>query len=143
MLVRFKKLHPEARAPERATDGAAGFDLTAVEITRDEKNNVHSIDTGIAVEIPHGFVGLLFPRSSIFKTGQILANCVGVIDSDYRGPIKLNFSPLKDALLQPPYQVGDRVGQLILMPILEVELEEANDLEETKRGQGGFGSSGR
>ena len=98
-------------------------------------------DTGIAVEIPPGYVGLVFPRSSVCKTGLSLANSVGVIDSDYRGSISLVF--YKGAELIEAYSYGDRIGQLVIVPIPEVEFVEAEELSETERGAGGYGSTGK
>jgi len=96
--------------------------------------------TGIAVEIPPGHVGLIFPRSSIFHTGLILTNSVGVIDSGYRGEIKAVF---KAPGHYDIYRIGERIGQLVIVPIPDVEYEEADELSETERGTGGYGSTGR
>lgn len=90
LKIKFKKLNSNAVIPKRGTTGAAGFDLTAVSMY--VKENTLKYDTGIAVEIPPGYVGLVFPRSSVCKTGLSLANSVGVIDSDYRGSISLCFT---------------------------------------------------
>ena len=140
MQIRFKKLHPAAVMPKRATDGAAGFDLTAVSQTWKDGGKVH-YDTGIAVEIPAGYVGLVFQRSSVHKTGLMLCNAVGVIDADYRGSItfvfRINYGSCS------PYQVGDRIGQIVFVPIPDVELIEADELSETARGEGGYGSTGK
>ena len=97
--------------------------------------------TGLALEIPKGHVGLLFPRSSVYKTSMIMSNCVGVIDSGYRGEIMLKFrDQWRD--YSSRYEVGDRVGQLIIMPYPQVELEEVDNLSSTDRGSGGYGSTG-
>lgn len=137
MKVKIKKLHPDAVVPKYAKSGDAGLDLTATDIEADSSNLTYK--TGLAVEIPHGHVGLLFPRSSVYKTGQTLTNCVGVIDSGYRGEIMMKFS------LSPygrEYNIGDRIGQLIIMPYPEVQFEEVEDLSSTDRGEGGYGSTG-
>lgn len=139
MKIKFKKTHPLAVIPKRGTDGAAGFDLTAVIL--DVKETTLKYDTGIAVEIPPGYVGLLFPRSSVCKTGLSLANSVGVIDSDYRGSISFVF--YKDVPCIAPYLPGDRIGQLVIVPIPEVDFVEVEELSETERGKGGYGSTGR
>ena len=123
--------------PKRATDGAAGFDLTAVTCRYGENGKVF-YDTGIAVEIPAGHVGLLFQRSSVYKTGLSLANAVGVVDADYRGSISMIFNVGYGGC--SPYQVGDRIGQIVFVPIPAVELVEADELSETARGEGGYGS---
>ena len=146
--VKFKKLHPDAKAPVRATDGSAGWDLTALGFAYiDEEGEefetytgIAKYRTGIAVEIPPGYVGLVFPRSSLFKTGMDLTNCVGVIDSDYRGEIAFVFRVID---IGDKYKNGDRIGQLVIVPCPAVELVELEELSETERGTGGFGSTGR
>jgi dUTP pyrophosphatase len=95
-------------------------------------------DTGIAIEIPQGYVGLLFPRSSVSKTVLTLSNSVGVIDSGYRGSIMFKFRYPEEG---PVYEVGDRVGQIIIMPYPQISFEEVEELSETERGEGGFGST--
>jgi len=139
MQIRFKKLHPAAVMPKRATDGAAGFDLTAVSMERN--NGLIVYDTGIAIEIPAGHVGLLFQRSSVHKTGLSLCNAVGVIDSDFRGSISFVFRVGYVGCSH--YEVGDRIGQIVFVPIPAVELVEADELSETARGAGGYGSTGK
>jgi len=141
MKVKIKKLVPEAVIPTYAKEGDAGLDITAIDILME--NNPHygyiEYSTGLAIEIPEGYVGLLFPRSSISKTGMILANSVGVIDSEYRGEIKFRFKAIPGTNL---YDIGDRIGQLIIIPYPSIELEETDELSSTHRGDGGFGSSG-
>ena len=139
MPIRFKKLSLDATAPKQATPGSAGFDLTAINITQIDDKTI-KYETGIAVEIPTGFVGLLFPRSSCYKLGMQLTNCVGVIDSDYRGGISFVF---RKNHRQQSYHIGDRVGQLVIVPIPRVEYFEVNELSQTSRGTGGYGSTGR
>lgn len=144
MKVRFKKLSPDAVTPAYSKPGDAGLDLTAVSMkTADQLYTEYG--TGIAVEIPEGHVGLLFPRSSVTNKAQIVKNSVGVIDSNYRGEIKLRFSSINvDPLVRDQfYNVGDRVGQLIIVPIPSIELEESEELSETNRGTGGYGSTGK
>ena len=148
MKIKFKRIHPDAVAPIRATDGAAGWDLTAIQtefdtrIVNKEACFSESVvyHTGLSVEIPKGYIGLLFARSSCWKQGMILANCVGVIDPDYRGEIKARFWYKQD---YPGYTDGDRVAQLVIVPALEIDFEESDTLSETKRGDGGFGSTGK
>jgi dUTP pyrophosphatase len=139
MQVRFKRLHPGATEPQRMTEGAAGFDLTSVSSTYDLETNNFVYSTGLAVEIPPGFVGLLFPRSSVYKKGLLLCNSVGVIDSDYRGDISFRFT---NAGPGSPYFAGERIGQLVIMPNPKVEFVETEELNDTKRGAGGYGSTG-
>ena len=137
MKVKIKKLHEEAVIPKYAKDGDAGMDLTAIDVAADEGTITYK--TGLAIEIPRWHVGLLFPRSSVYKTGQSLTNCVGVIDSGYRGEIMLKFtlSPY-----QREYQIGDRVGQLIIITYPNIEFEVVEKLGLTERGDGGYGSTG-
>ena len=137
MKIKMKKLHPDAVIPRYAKAGDAGLDLTAVEIVAD--GSLLTYKTGLAVEIPNGYVGLLFPRSSVYKTGQTLTNCVGIIDSGYRGEIMMKFSFSPQGL---EYEVGDRIGQLLIMPYPKVEFVEVDELSETSRGSGGYGSTG-
>ena len=133
MQIRFKKLHHLAKIPKRATDGSAGFDLTAVSVKYGDNGKVF-YDTGIAVEIPAGYVGLVFQRSSVYKTGLMLCNAVGVVDADYRGSITFVFSVGYGGC--SPYKAGDRIGQIVFVPVPDVELIEADELSETARGAG-------
>lgn len=145
MKVKIKKLNPLAVIPKYAKPGDAGMDLTAVSYEYDGAHDNYIYGTGLAVEIPEGYVGLIFPRSSNRKTSAYLTNHVGVIDSGYRGEIMLTFKGRDSGrLLMPyaPYQVGDRIGQLIIMPYPQIEFEEVNELSETERGEGGHGSTG-
>ena len=142
MKVKFKKLNGLAQSPSRANKGDAGFDLVAssIEHPLGSTGVFVEICTGISVEIPTGYVGLVFPRSSITKTKHFLRNSVGVIDSGYRGEIKLRFS-----LDESPssYQIGDKVAQIIFIKLPTVELIEVEELSTSDRGTGGFGSSGK
>lgn len=141
--VKFKRLHPDAVVPTRATEGSAGWDLTAISWNDCGVGNVGCYIryyTGIAVEIPTGYVGLLFPRSSCYKHSLLLANSVGVIDSDYRGEICLIYR-CSSAVID--YMVGRRIGQLVIVPCPAVEMVEVKELSQTERGAGGFGSTGR
>ena len=141
MKVRFKKLFDDAVAPSKAHGNDAGYDLTAYTVSEDRKRNIVTYGTGIAVEIPDGYVGLIFPRSSVYKHQLELANCVGVIDSGYRGEIKFMFRIVQPHISR--YSLGDRIGQLVIMQLPSIELEEADDLSDSDRGIGGFGSTGR
>lgn len=138
MKIKIKKLHPDAIIPKYAKLGDAGLDLTAVDVVADGSTMTYK--TGLAVEIPPWHVGLLFPRSSVYKTGQSLTNCVGVIDSGYRGELMMKFT------LSPyakEYQIGDRVGQLLIVPYPRIDFVEVDELTATERGEGGYGSTGR
>jgi len=138
MQVKIKKLHPQAVIPSYSKAGDAGMDLTITSIISDNKLDV-SYGFGIAVEIPEGFVGLVFPRSSIRKTDLVLSNSVGVIDSGYRGELQATFK--KNGLNK--YEVGDRGAQIMIVPYPQIEFEEVEELSNTERGEGGFGSTGK
>jgi dUTP pyrophosphatase len=139
LQVKITKVHPRAVLPTYAKDGDAAMDLHATEIKKDKWGNYVYL-TGVAVEIPPGFVGLLFPRSSISRTSMSLANSVGVVDSGYRGEIMLKYRHVNN--LNPFYKTGDRVGQLMIMPYPKIEFIEVEELSITDRGDGGFGSTG-
>jgi len=143
MVVKIKKLVENAVIPKYSKPGDAGLDLTAVSVSF-EKNYV-SYKTGLAVEIPEGFVGLLFPRSSNSKMDLILTNSVGVIDSGYRGEIELRYKLVGNGVtpsIVGTYNIGDRVGQLIIIPYPSIEFEEVTELSTTERNTGGYGSTG-
>lgn len=143
--LKIKKLNQNAVVPKYATDSAAGMDLTATSEKFFADGPVSYIEygTGLSVEIPEGYVGLLFPRSSISSgTSLSLANSVGVIDSDYRGEIKFRFRNLMFGSGRK-YNIGDRIGQLIILPYPKFEVEEVDELNDTDRGSGGFGSTNK
>lgn len=177
MEVKIKKLHKNSVIPSYSKEGDAGLDLTALSVRYDYDTDTIVYDTGIAIEIPKGYVGLIFPRSSIYKKELILSNHVGVVDSSYRGSIKLIFKPdignfwdianknkdefqegLEHGVLSyyesgenanrnwaidaDIYAVGDRIGQLIIIPYPQIQFKEVEELSTTERGEGGFGSSG-
>ena len=141
MKIRVKKLSADAVIPSKAHTSDAGFDMTCTrfEVT---DGGLFTYHTDIAVEIPEGHVGLLFPRSSIYKQDLLLSNFVGVIDSGYRGEITFKFKPVHFDI-KHHYQVGDRIGQLIIIPYPDIEFVEADELSDSERGEGGYGSSGR
>lgn len=141
MKVKVKKLNENAIIPSYAKLGDAGLDITTTGINEATESYIE-YKTGLAIEIPEGFVGLIFPRSSISKTDLILTNSVGVIDSGYRGEIKLRFKISKEGDINI-YEKGDKIGQLIIIPYPQIEFEEVNELSSTERGEDGFGSSGR
>lgn len=162
MQVKVKKLNPAAVIPTKAHPTDAGFDLMATSCVIDEYGNV-VYGTGLAFEIPEGYVGLIFPRSSICKQDIALSNAVGVIDSHYRGEVMVKYKPTLAAdrfvyssedddtfmMVQGlhrshhAYKIGERIAQLIIMPIPAVEMVEADELSTTDRGEGGYGSTGR
>jgi len=172
--VGIKKLAKEAVIPSYAKPGDAGMDLTAVTFEYNKEHDYFVYHTGLAFEIPEGYVGLVFPRSSNRKTNFYLTNHVGVIDSGYRGEVMLTFksrtsintkcdiiglkAKIEDkkfddilgdevlmnlAELGAPYLIGDRIGQIMIVPYPQVVFEEKEHLSQTERGEGGHGSTGK
>ncbi len=137
------RLNDDATMPSRAHEGDAGLDLYASEAAHLGPGERWSVGTGIAVEVPAGHAGLVLPRSGLAKEhGITLANAPGLIDSGYRGEVRvllLNSDPAEIFRVQP----GDRIAQLVIAPIALAEPLEVEDLTQSSRGQGGFGSSGR
>ena len=145
MQVKIKKLHKDAVIPKYAHNGDAGMDLVAVSKKIDSDGNI-VYGTGLAFEIPEGYVGLVFPRSSNAKKDLLLSNSTGVVDSGFRSSVTLKFKPLmeiKQSEFLEVYEVGDRVGQMIIMPYPQIEFVEVDKLSETERGEGGYGSTGK
>lgn len=145
MELKVKRLHPDAVIPQRATDGSAGIDLHAVlkePLTVAAGERVR-IPTGIAIGLPSPeTVALVFARSGLaVKHGLTLSNCVGVIDSDYTGEIQVGLINQSDTAYT--VQPGERIAQLVIMPVLQPTVVETDTLEKTARGDGGFGSTGR
>jgi dUTP pyrophosphatase len=141
VLVKVKKLVPEAVIPSYSKPGDAGMDLT---ITKEIENTSFSVSYGfgIAMEIPKGYVGLVFPRSSVRNQDLILSNCVGVIDSGYRGELQATFKKTQ-GLDSIKYKVGERGAQIIILPYPTIYMTEVPELSDTERGSGGFGSTGK
>lgn len=143
MELKIKRLNDKAIMPIRAHKGDAGLDLTATDITLEQNECGQTVvvyHCGLAVEIPEGYVGLIFPRSSIAKKSMFMTNAVGVIDSGYRGEITAKMHVTTDA--RPAmYIIGERFAQLIIMPLIDVDITEVSELSETERGEGGYGSS--
>lgn len=176
MKVKIKRLSEKGVIPQYAKDGDAGMDLVATSADYCEETNSITYGTDLSVEIPEGYVGLLFARSSNKNKDLLPSNAVGVIDSGYRGEIKFNFKNginsmkamaqtirlssetfeakntedvkefledyIKDFKPLDVYQIGDRIGQLIILPYPHIEFEEVDELSTTERGSGGYGSSG-
>jgi len=150
--IRYKKLVPEAKAPYQKYDTDGGFDLTAVSKFECEKYVEYGI--GLAFEIPTGMIGLVFPRSSVTEEDLILKNAVGVIDAWYRGEVRCRFYGTKVMAYTAgtekmfdyggnAYEVGERVAQVIFIPIPKIKLIESQELSETERGTSGFGHTGK
>lgn len=147
MDVKIKKLNENAVIPSYAHDTDAGLDLVATSYEYKDDIKCHVYGTGLAFEIPKGYVGLIFPRSSNRKTESYLTNHVGVIDSGYRGEVMFSFKTrdFKEGEIQQlnkPYEIGDRVGQLIIMPYPKIKFVEVDELSDSDRGENGHGSTG-
>lgn len=145
MKVKFKKLHEDAVLPYYSKDGDAGLNMTTVTYPTwrngDNDNSSYlEYKFGLSVEIPKGYVGLIFPRSSICNYDLLLSNSVGVIDSGYRGEIKARFK-YSSVCSKLSYNNGDKIAQMIIIPIPKIEPQFADELSETERGEGGFGST--
>ena len=147
MQVNIMKMFDDAIVPTFGSDGAAGADLYArIDNERHMQaiypNSTQMISTGICMEIPESYVGLVFSRSGLAtKQGLSLANCVGVIDSDYRGEIKIALHNHSDSIRKVKH--GERVAQIVLVPFLKPVFHEQDSLSDTTRGEGGFGSTGQ
>lgn len=165
MKLKVKRLSEKAVMPTKAHPTDAGFDLTATSVELDDFHNI-VYHTDIAFEIPEGYVGLLFPRSSNAKKDLILSNSVGVIDCHYRGEVTMKFKTTERISMTESdgknvefgycyefggaifnrkiknYKAGDRIGQLVIVELPQFDIEEADTLSETDRGNGGYGSTG-
>lgn len=144
MEIKFKKLDQRAVAPVRAHEGDAGFDLVATDIATEINECGQLIlvyHTGLAVEIPEGYFGLLVSRSSISKKSLVLTNGSGIIHSSYRNEIMAKFRSTTD-VVPAVYKPGERFAQLLILPLPEVTFTEASELSITDRGEGGYGSTG-
>ena len=143
MQVKIKRLTPNAVIPTYAKEGDAGMDLVATSVISETHTQI-TYGLGVALEIPNGFVGLVFPRSSIRKTRLQLSNSVGVIDSGYRGELQATFNKIITTIenQKNDYKVGDRVAQIMIIPHPSIDFQEVEYLSNTQRGEGGFGSTG-
>jgi len=150
-VIRVKKLENEAVLPSAANDTDAGYDLVAIDEGTFKWDDNHSIlyiqyRTGLSIEPPEGYHTEIFPRSSISKTNLMLANSIGLIDEGYRGEILVRFKVIPADKLRTNvnrYQAGDRIAQLVIRKTEKATFELVEELEETSRGNGGFGSSGK
>lgn len=146
MTIKIKKLDPNAIIPTYAKPGDAAMDVTAIDINITPDYIEYS--TGLAFEIPEDHIMLIFPRSSNSNKDLLLANSVGVLDSGYRGELKLRFKLVyregvtgRRMYANKFYNVGDRVGQILIIPRPKIDFIEVDELSETERGEGGFGST--
>jgi dUTP pyrophosphatase len=138
MKVKIKRLSKNSVIPKYSKQGDAGMDLTVTEVEYLDSEHI-KLHFGLAFEIPIGYVGYIFPRSSCYKQRQIMSNSVGVVDSGYRGEVSaVMIGTCKDFM----YKVGDRAAQIIIMPIPHIEFEQVETMSESERGDSGYGSSG-
>lgn len=138
--MKIKKLNTDAKVPTRGSEEAAGYDLYSNSDVEIRPEGTIKVNTGIAMEIPKGYFGAIYARSGLAtKEGLRPANCVGVIDSDYRGEIIVALH--NDSNIVRVVEKGERIAQIVIMPYLSIEFEEVDNLDETKRGNGGFGST--
>lgn len=160
VFIKFKKLAPNAVIPSYAHDGDVGMDMTAVSVEYDKEKDMYIYHTGLSCELEKGYALLLFPRSSNCKTDAYLTNSIGVVDPIYRGEIQFRFKNRdryrksllewiggkideERALDKAPYKAKDRIGQMVIISHPKVECWEFNELSDTDRGSGGFGSTGK
>ena len=136
-IIKVKKLNKDAVVPKQMTDGAAGYDLTAITMKTSPILNYVEYGTGLAFQIPKGHVGLLFQRSSVSNMDMSLSNAVGVLDSDFTGEVTFRYRQSGPNI----YKVGDRIGQLVVVPLSNMEMIEVDELDKTQRGEGGYGST--
>lgn len=145
MNVKIKKIHPEAKVPVYGSAGAACFDLYAasiIDVTDDNGERTVTYGTGLQFEVPEGHVMMVYSRSGHgFKYGITLANSTGVIDADYRGEVCVKLRKLGIGIRGLP-AVGERIAQAMIIPVEQVAFEETDELSDTERGEGGFGSTG-
>jgi len=141
MDLNFRKLREDAVTPTYANDGDAGLDLTITHIISDDLFQT-IYGTGLSFEVPRGYVGLVFPRSSVRKHNAILANCVGVLDMGFRGEIELTFNTYEN-VERHKYEIGESAAQLVIIPFPKINLIEQKDLSKGVRGDNGHGSSGK
>jgi dUTP pyrophosphatase len=140
MILKIKKLHPDAKVPHYAHHDDAGFDLFAIENTLIKKGERKAVATGISMEIPEGYVGLIWDKSGIgIKEG--LKSLGGVVDSSYRGEVLIGMVNLSEK--DYTFEKGHKVAQMLIQKKERVDFEEVKELSDTKRGIGGFGSTGK
>lgn len=141
MKIKIKPLSENFKMPIKGDPESACYDCYAVSKEWDARHNVWSYGLGFAVEPPKGYSIELHPRSSIYKTGLILCNSTGVVDNQYRGEVKVKFYE-SDSFIYDEYNIGDRVCQMRLVKDYQEELMLVDELSDTERGTGGFGSTG-
>lgn len=140
LQVKFKKLNAEAKLPIKGSSSAACFDVYATSV--EVNNGVATYKLGFATEIPEGWRGVVVPRSNISKHPWVMANSIGIIDSDYRGEWMVKYRCVSGFLEAVPYGAGDRIAQIYFEKNTDVQFVEVESLDESERGEGGFGSTG-
>jgi dUTP pyrophosphatase len=141
MIVKFKKKDAETKLPIKGSLFAAAYDVYVHSLEFPEEGVV-VYHLGFSTDIPVGYRGVLVPRSNLSKTKWVMGNSIGIIDSDYRGEWMMKLRSLGSAFEMPPYTIGERCAQIYFEKVLEVEFEEIDELSDTERGEGGFGSTG-
>ena len=141
MLLKFKKLHPDAILPTKGTEHSAAVDLFSIETVDIPGNTFYKVNTGLSVEIPIGYFGLVAPRSGKATKEGLILRSSNYVDADYRGPIMICCFALGVEKLH--IEKGERIAQMAIIPIPQLEIEWAEKLSETNRGNGGFGSTGK
>lgn len=141
MKIKVKKLNENAVIPKYMSTGAACMDITAIGVEYDSNMNRFIYHTGLAFEVPEGYYMDLRPRSNMTKKRCVIVNANGTLDSDYRGELMVIITNLDTDNYVQPYNVGDRVCQMMILPYPKVEFEEVDELSNTTRGEGGFGST--
>jgi dUTP pyrophosphatase len=143
LKINFKSLNEHAKLPTKGSLDAACFDVYAASV-KVERPNKMIVGLGFSTEIPKGYKGIVVPRSSISKTNWVLANSIGIIDADYRGEWMVVFKCLGEMVYEPlPFGVGDRCAQIYFEKIVDAEFVQVEELSDTERGSGGFGSTGK
>lgn len=143
VVVKVKKTHPDAVMPKFGKSGDAGADLVAVDVKYNPEGDFMEYNLGLAFAVPAGYGLFLYPRSSQSNKTQLLSNHVGVVDSGFRGTVTVRFKDIGKGWLGTRYAVGDRVVQAVLHKLEDTRYEEVTELDETERGNGGYGSTGK
>lgn len=141
--VKVKRLVSEAVLPKKAHGADAGYDLTAVSVEVRNQGKIIVYHTGLAFDIPEGWCGKVYPRSSVRDYDLALANCVGIIDSGYHGEVTLSFRRMASWVAKNIYAKGDRVGQIVFERVKDADFQEVTMFNESERGAGGYGSTGK
>ena len=140
--VKIKKLHPDAKIPTYATNGSLGMDLYSVDCKYDAEIDAFIYYTGLAVELPEGYGMFPIPQSRNRNTECYIPNTPGLVDGDYRGEVQVTYKTRDRFSRVQPFKVGEKCGQIVILPCPKIEFEEVEELSKTERGNGGHGSTG-